>query len=181
VDRRLVEAAQTGDRDAYAQLARLISDRLYALALRIVRDPDGASDALQLALVRIWRDLPDLRDPDRFEAWSYRIAVRCCQEDRRRRRHTIRLTDLPVEPAAPDSQTAIATRDELERAFASLTHDQRAILVLLYYHDRSVDDIAEILEISPGTVKSRLHYARNAMRAAIDAGSRGTMEVGRSA
>ena len=181
MDRALVVRAQGGDREAYAQVARLSSDRLYALALRMMRDADAASDALQAALVHIWRELPSLRDPDRFDAWSYRITLRCCQSDRRRNRRTVvSLDSLPVDPAVGDAQLSVAMRDELERAFRSLTDDQRAVLVLLYYRDMTVEDIAATLGIAEGTVKSRLYGARQAMRAAIEAQTR-PAEQGRPA
>jgi RNA polymerase sigma-70 factor (ECF subfamily) len=180
VDRTLVERAQRGDRDAYAQVAIGSSDRLYAIALRVLRDGEAASDALQAALVQIWRDLPSLRDADRFDAWSYRVVLNCCRAHHRRSRRVIPTIDLsPDDAMVADSQTTIATRDELERAFRALSDDQRAVLVLLYYRDLSIGEIAATLGISTGTVKSRLHYARNAMRAAIDAHGRPTEREGR--
>ena len=78
MDRALVEAARNRDREAYADLIRVRGDRLYALAQRILRDVDRAEDALQEALVIAWRDLPGLRDPDRFDAWLHRLVVRAC-------------------------------------------------------------------------------------------------------
>ena len=182
MDRDLVERAQRGDREAYAQLARQCSDRLYGLARRTLRDADAASDALQATLIQIWRDLPNLRDPDRFDAWSYRILLRSCQSDRRRaKRSVVSLGAVTIEPPVADSQLSIAMRDELDRAFRTLTDDQRSVLVLAYYRDLPVDEIADTLGISTGTVKSRLHYARLAMRAALDAGARSIAGEGRPA
>jgi len=173
VDRALIERARRGDRDAYAQVATLSSHRLYAVALRVLRDPDAASDALQAALVRIWRDLPSLRDSALYDAWSYRVMLRACSDTRRRARRSVPSIDVAaMEPAVADSQSQVALRDELERAFAALRIDQRAILVLLYYQGLSVVEIADALGVSVGTVKSRLHAARQAMRAAIDADAR---------
>ena len=172
-DEALIERARNGDRDAYAQVATLSSHRLYAVGLRILRDPDAASDALQAALVRIWRDLPSLRDTALYDAWSYRVMLRACSDARRRARRSVPSIDLAaIEPAVADSQSQVALRDELERAFAALRIDQRAVLVLLYYQGLSVAEIADALGISVGTVKSRLHAARQAMRAAIDADAR---------
>jgi RNA polymerase sigma-70 factor (ECF subfamily) len=182
VDRSLVERAQHGDREAFTALAAGVSDRAYALALRVLRDPDAAGDALQTALVKMWRDLPSLRDPDRFDAWMYRVVLRCCQVDRRRNRRTVAALELlPNDAAVGDTQASVADRDEIERAFRKLTHDQRAVLVLLYYQDLSVHEVAEIVGVSPGTIKSRLHYARQAMRAAVEAGSRAPASEGRTA
>ncbi len=180
MDRTLVERAQRGDREAYALVATESSDRLFSVALRILRDSDAASDALQTALVQIWRDLPSLRDPDRFDAWSFRVVLNCSRAHRRRVRQILPVLELmPDDAVVGDAQATIATRDELERAFRVLTHDQRTVLVLLYYQGLSIDDIAGTLGVSTGTVKSRLHYARQAMRAAIEAGSRSTESEGR--
>ena len=89
VDRDLVEAARGGDREAYADLIRVRADRLFAIAQRILRDVDRTEDAVQDALVIAWRDLPALRDPDRFDAWLRRLLVRSCiTEAKRERRHS---------------------------------------------------------------------------------------------
>jgi RNA polymerase sigma-70 factor (ECF subfamily) len=173
VNRDLVERAQRGDSAAFAELATLISDRLFAIARRILRDPDEAGDALQASLVRIWRDLPTLRDPDKFEGWSYRVAVRCCQATRRQAHRSVGTLELlPAHAAMGDAQSAVALQDELEQAFRSLTHEQRAVLVLTYYRDMPIEAVADVVGVSVGTVKSRLHYARKAMRAAVEANSR---------
>lgn len=172
VDPGLVERAQHGDRDAYAQLATASSGRLFGVALRVLRDREAAGDALQAALVAIWRYLPELRDPAAYESWSYRIALNACRTVRRRSRTALATTDLPDDLSVADSELSVATRDELERAFARLTLDQRSVLVLHYYRDLPVDAIAAALGVSSGTVKSRLHGARNAMRAALEAGRR---------
>lgn len=182
MDRNLVLLAQGGDREAFAHLAADVSHRLFALAQRILRDADAAGDVLQTALVQIWQDLPDLHDPDRFEAWSYRIVLRACQTDRRRARRSLATIQLqPTDAAVGDAQVSVALRDELERAFLRLTDDQRTVLVLLYYRDLSVAQVADILGISPGTVKSRHHHARQAMRAAVDAQARPARQEGRPA
>ena len=173
MDRALIELAQQGDRDAYARIASMGSHRWFALAFRILRDHETARDAVQGALVQIWRDLPALRDPDSFDAWSRRVVVNACRTARRRAR--LRVTSIDREAAVPsvgDSQASVALRDELERAFARLSVDQRAVLVLQYYEDLPLAEIAESLGVSEGTVKSRLHAARRAMRAAIDADAR---------
>ena len=182
MDRTLIERAQRGDQQAYAEVAAAASDRLYAVALRVLRDAEAASDALQTALVQIWRDLPTLREPERFEAWSYRVVLNCCRADRRRARRSAPLVSLiAADGAVADSQASVAVRDELETAFRMLSEDQRAILVLAYYRDLTVTDIAATLGISVGTVKSRLHYAREAMRAALEAEARVSSPQGRTA
>jgi RNA polymerase sigma-70 factor (ECF subfamily) len=182
VDRRLVELAQGGDREAFARLVAIVSDRLFALAHRIVRDFDTAGDVYQSTLVLIWRELPKLRDPDRFDAWSSRILVRQCHtEFRRQRRQPPALDIATLNPSVADATISVSVRDELARAFARLTVEQRAVLVLMYYRDLSVAEIATQLDISVGTVKSRLHYAREAMRSAVDADARNPIQEGRLA
>jgi len=177
VDLRLVERAQSGDREAYAELARGSSDRLYAIAYQITRDADRADDAVQQALVAMWRDLPSLRDAARFEHWTYRLVTRASlQELRQRRRANVRQLTLDDQPAADrDLAADVATRDQLDRALAVLTPDHRAIVVLRHLVGLSIDEIAEVLGIPRGTVASRLHHATNALRAAIDAGDRPAM------
>src|SRR6187551_1971215 len=92
--RREVELAMRGDHDAFASLAAASADRLFALARMILRDTDRAEDATQEALVRAWRDLPRLRDPDKFDAWMRRLLVNACYDDARkagRRREVVRM------------------------------------------------------------------------------------------
>ncbi|MBA2382570.1 MAG: sigma-70 family RNA polymerase sigma factor [Chloroflexi bacterium] len=179
----MVERAQRGDRDAYEQLARGAASRLLQVAVRIVRDPDRAEDAVQQTLVDIWRDLPTLRDPDRFEAWTYRIVVRHCRAEARRGRLLEgRVVDLSEEMAAGgDPIGDVAVRDQLGRAFRSLSHDQRVVVVLHHYVGLPLGDVAEILDCPYGTVGSRLYHAMRAMRAHIDAAERTIVPGGQPA
>jgi RNA polymerase sigma-70 factor, ECF subfamily len=181
VDRDLVRAAQRGDREAYADLIRARGDRLFAIAQRILRDVDRTEDAVQDALVIAWRDLPGLRDPDRFDAWLHRVVVRCCiAEAVRRRRVMNNLYVLSEDQAADtDDYLTVAVRDQLERGFRRVPPEQRALLVLRHYAGLEPSEIAEVLGIPPGTARSRLHHAHRAMRAALDADAR-TSAVGGS-
>src|SRR5690242_21759309 len=135
LDRDLVEQARRGDREAFAVLVHQVSDSLYAVAYRILRDTGLAEDALQNALVLAWRRLPKLREPDRFEAWIHRILVHACyDESQRARPWKTSVTVLPIELAGGSDETSsIADRDELERAFRHLTIEQRAVFVLHHY------------------------------------------------
>lgn len=176
VDRDLVEAARNGDREAYADLIAARGDWLFAIARRILRDVDRTEDAVQDALVIAWRDLPGLRDPDRFDAWLRRLLVRSVITQARRERRlvaTIRVLPTNVADRSDDYVTVIE-RDQLERGFRRLTPEQRAIIVLRHYSGLQMDEIAETLGIPPGTVRSRLHHAHRAMRAALDADARAT-------
>ena len=183
MDRDLVEAARNGDREAYVDLIRVRSDRLFAIAQRILRDIDRAEDALQDALVIAWRDLRGLRDPDRFDAWLQRLLINVCiAQATRERRRTANLRVLPIDgPAAPDELLSIADRDLLDRGFRRLPPEQRAILVLHHYLGYEPSEIAKTLGIPAGTARSRLHHAHRAMRAALEADARSTVKEGRSA
>jgi RNA polymerase sigma-70 factor (ECF subfamily) len=183
VNRALVELAQQGDRDAYEALVRGSARRLYLIAYRIVRDVDQAEDAVQQTLVAIWQDLPSLRDPDRFDAWTYRILVRFCKEEsRRRRRIGVTIVDLSEAMMVASNDVAdIAVRDELDRAFGSLSQAHRVVVVLHHFAGLSLGEIADVLDIPYGTVGSRLHHALRAMRASIEATNRQSVPGGQPA
>ena len=174
VERELVERAWLGDRDAFARLAGDSIDRLYRVAYRIARDPEIARDATQQALLEAWRDLSSLRDPDRWQAWTYRLVVRACQrESRRERRQQGDVRLLPMDHGQIDDQaTSVADRDELERGFRRLPPDQRAVVVLHHYAGLPLTEVAEILGIPAGTARSRLHVATSRLRAALEADAR---------
>ncbi|HUH17154.1 MAG TPA: RNA polymerase sigma factor [Methylomirabilota bacterium] len=174
MDTELVIRAQHGDEEAFASMAVAIGDRMHAVAHRILRDLDLAEDATQQALVSIWRDLPQLRDPARFDAWSYRLLVRACYaEGRRERRWSPGLRLVTAnEPGLPDGSSAVIDRDQLERGFRRLSIDHRAVVVLHHYLDWPLDQVADTLGIPAGTARSRLHHALRGLRAALDADAR---------
>jgi RNA polymerase sigma-70 factor (ECF subfamily) len=176
VDAELIGRAQGGDEEAFASLAVAAGDRLHAVAHRILRDIDLAEDATQQALLTVWRDLPQLRDPARFDAWSYRLLVRACYaEARRTRRWAPNLRLLPADvPSWADDSSSVADRDQLERGFRRLSIDHRAVVVLHHYLDMPVDEVAETLGVPAGTVRSRLHHAMRGLRAALEADARPT-------
>jgi RNA polymerase sigma-70 factor (ECF subfamily) len=183
VDRDLVERARRGDREAFTVLVHQVSDVLYSIAYRILRDPGLAEDALQNALVLAWRRIPKLRDPERFEAWIHRILVHACYDESQRARHwTATVRVLPIDgPSTPDGSDAVADRDELERAFRRLSIDQRAVFVLHHYLGLPLVEVAELLEIPPGTARSRLHYAIAGLRDALTADPEPIVQEGRLA
>ena len=181
----LVDRARHGDREAFAVLAGSAVDRLHATARLILRDTELAQDATQDVLVRAWRDLPSLRDVERFDAWLYRLVVRACADvERRRRRWRAEITLVPTEPSEPDRASELADRDQLERGLRRLNDRQRTILVLHFYLGLSPSEAADALDIPVGTAKSRLHYAIESLRAAIAAEERsmvGTVREDRTA
>jgi RNA polymerase sigma-70 factor (ECF subfamily) len=174
VDLSLVMRAQRGDRAAFGLLAADIATRFLAVSRRILRDMDLAEDATQQALVAIWRDLPQLRDAARFDAWSYRLLVRACYaEGRRARTWSPNLRILPAdEPSESRGLDTIIQRDELETAIRRLSVDHRTVLVLHHYADIPLERVAQILDVPVGTIYSRLHHAMRGMRAALDADAR---------
>ena len=174
MDSELVIRAQRGDESAFAALAQSAADRLHAVAHRILRDFELADDATQQALLAIWRTLPQLRDPERFDAWSYRLLVRACYAEGRKARgrppaRPLLATDGRVEA---DAARLIADRDELERGFQRLSVDHRAVIVLHHYLGMSFEQVADALGVPPGTVRSRHHHALRGLRAALEADAR---------
>ena len=183
MDRGLVEQARHGDREAFAVLVHQVSDSLYAVAFRILRDSGPAEDALQNALVLAWRRLPKLREPERFEAWIHRILVHACyDESQRTRSWRASVTALPIDlPGGFDGSSTVADRDELERAFRHLSVEQRAVFVLHHYVGLPLVEVAETLEIPAGTARSRLHYAIAGLRDALSAVAEPVTREGRLA
>lgn len=173
-DATVVAAAVSGDGDAFAALASTRVDRLYATATLMLRDRSRAEEAVQEALIKAWRDLPSLREHDRFDAWLRRLLVRACYDEaRRNRRHRGNVTLLPQhDRGVVDSSGALAERDEIDAALNGLSTDQRTIVVHHYYLGLSMSELADALDIPLGTAKSRLHYARIALRDSLTA-SRG--------
>jgi RNA polymerase sigma-70 factor (ECF subfamily) len=170
VDQRgRVERARRGDHDAFAELVRASVTRLDGAARLILRDPELARDAVQEALIRAWRDLPGLRDPDRFDAWLHRLTVNACLDlARRRRRRVIEVELEPIDAAvAFDPGIAFADREVVDAAMRHLDPDGRAIVVLHYFLGMPLTEVAVTLGIPVGTVKSRLHRALGEMRIAV--------------
>ena len=180
-NRTLVERASAGDHDAFAALATAASARLDAAARLILRDRELARDAVQNALVRAWRDLPGLRDPDRFDAWLHRLLVNSCLDElRRSRRRPVEVELQPIdEPSSGDNARRLADRDLVERALARLDPEHRALVVMHYYLGYPLPEAAASLGISLPAAKSRLHRAMEGLRRvlAVDA-AKGADAVG---
>ena len=180
--RRLVEQARHGDHDAFAELVRGAVARLDTAARLILRDPELARDAVQEGMIRAWRDLRGLRDPDRFDAWIYRLTVNACLDlARRRRRRPIEVEITPLfAPSEPDPANAVVDRAFVESAMRRLDEQGRAIVVLHYFLGMPLPEVAASLRVPVGTVKSRLHRALGDMRSeATDAVPASTFASGR--
>jgi RNA polymerase sigma-70 factor (ECF subfamily) len=168
--RTLVERARRGDHDAFALLATASVGRLLGTARLILRDPELAHDATQDALLRAWRDLPALRDPDRFEAWIRRLTVNACLDlARRRTRRPIEVEIAELEaPPVPAGEAAVEDRETVDAALRRLDPVSRAVVVLHFYHGLSLPEVGATLALPLGTVKTRLYRGLAAMRASID-------------
>ena len=143
------------------------------MAYGILRDMGLAQDAVQTAMLRIWQELPRLREPAAFDAWAYRLLVRVSlQEAKRAKRWMPAITRADEDVAATRELAAVADRDQLERGFRLLTADQRAAIVLHHYLDLPHEEIAAILGIPVGTARSRLSRALQALRAVLEAEAR---------
>ncbi|MFH1475047.1 MAG: sigma-70 family RNA polymerase sigma factor [Chloroflexota bacterium] len=174
MQRDLVDRARRGDAEAFEMLVRDGMPATYRRALAILGSEADARDATQEAFVAAWRELPRLRDPERYEAWLARIALNACRMTLRHRR---RVREIPADglarlPAAEDPRSgpvALAERDAVRRAFSRLPIEQRGLLVLHHVEGRSIREVATIIDVPAGTVKSRLHAARAALDAALRA------------
>ena len=168
MQRDLVEQARAGDLDAFAQLVKASAPRLRSVANLILRDVDRAEDALQDALLLAWRDMRALRDPDAWDAWLRRLTVRACYKaagkERRRAKVEVHATPDPGASSAPDVSAQLAEREWVLSELGQLDIDRRTVLVLHYYLDLSLPEVAEILDIPYGTVTSRLHRGLEQMR-----------------
>lgn len=172
-ERSDVERAMAGDHDAFAALAAANVDRMYGLARLILRDVDRAEDATQEALVRMWRELPRLRDADAFRPWVRRLLVNACHDEGRRIRRRAEVVMLAeYDPSVSDESGEVVDRDQLDRGFRRLPLEQRIVVVLSHLEGLTHAEIAATLDLPLGTVKSRLRYAMAALRAALEADDR---------
>jgi RNA polymerase sigma-70 factor (ECF subfamily) len=174
VDERLVRRAQQGDQEAFEALVLASHARLLRVAQGVLRDRHVAEDATQQAFLDIWRDIRRLRDPSKFEGWSYKLLLRVCYAEAKRMPKWVSDSQLPAasEPRVGDVFGVIVDRDQLSRGFQHLSTDHRAVIVLRYLMDLSPEQVAEALDIPRKTVYSRLGRAMDALRAALETESR---------
>ena len=175
----LIERARSGDHEAFARLVALDTDACFGIAYRILRDVDRAQDAVQQAYLSCWKELPRLRDVDRYERWLQRLLINAAYEEARRfRRWSGRVRELTDEgPGRTDASLgAVDDRLQLEQAFRQLSPEHRAVFVLHHHVGLPLAEIGTLLDIPLGTVKSRLFYATKALQGAIDAGLAATTQ-----
>jgi len=159
-----VQRAMAGDHEAFSRLAERSMGKLYRSAILILRNRDEAEEAVQEAIIRAWRWLPTLRDPQKFDGWLYRLLVHACQDEVRKRDRALRHFDSGHIERGRDQLAAILDNEELDEPLSRLTPDQRAVLVLVYYLGFSLRDAAPVLGIRVGTLKSRLHRSLRALQ-----------------
>ena len=169
-----ITAAQAGDQSAFEQLVRLYEKRVYALTSRMCRNPADAEEAAQEAFLAAWQGLPFFRGDSSFSTWLYRLASNACVDVLRREgRHQAAASlddedatiDLPDGSLSPhDEAERSELRQQIEDGLAALPPDYRQVLILRELHQRSYDEIADILSLDLGTVKSRINRGRKRLR-----------------
>jgi RNA polymerase sigma-70 factor (ECF subfamily) len=173
----LLERAASGDAASFDTLIRPRLDRLYRMALAITRSESDARDAVQDACVLAWRELPRLRDPNRFDAWLAQILVNACRGLLRRERR-VRVREVGVDdPTTGEERGAayqtgsqpenVAEVEAIRRAFERLDPPTRSLLALHYVDERPLAEIGRILGAPVGTIKWRLSNARRALDRAL--------------
>jgi len=185
VDLSLIQRAQAGDAAAFEALVRPRLDRCFRIAWAILSSDADAADAMQEALVAVWKQLPRLRDPAAFDGWVNRVVANTAITQRRKRG---RRKEVQVREAAADTDHVstptfesvaeqalirddtdrIAERDSISSAFQRVRPEDRALLVLHHVDGRSVAEIARMLAVPTGTAKWRLHQARRAFERAME-------------
>lgn len=171
-----IEAAKQGDTAAFEALVRLYEKRIFALTLRMCKNPEDAAEAAQEAFLSAWQGLPFFRGEASFSTWMYRLASNACvdllrRENRHRNAAGPSLNDegiaLDVADNAPLPQAILEgkeLREQIEAGLRSLSEDHRQVLILREMHQLSYDEIAGVLDIDVGTVKSRINRARKQLR-----------------
>mgnify|MGYP000868143956 CR=1 FL=1 len=177
---KLVQLAAKGDEQAFEQLVKLYEKRVYTMALRLVGNPDDAYDVAQEAFIRVYRSLKGFKGEAKFSTWIYRIVSNLCIDLNRRSR---RIRQVPLEQSDDDESFEISIPDErydpvrefdrseislaIEKALSTLSYEHREIFILRELNGLSYAEIADIMLIEEGTVKSRLFRAREKLRSAL--------------
>ncbi|HEY7478167.1 MAG TPA: sigma-70 family RNA polymerase sigma factor [Actinomycetota bacterium] len=169
-DEALVRRAAAGDTSAFASLVRRHESRVYAVCLRVLGDPDDAADAAQDALLTVYRKLGQFRGDARFTTWLHRVSVNACYDQLRKRRRQPLLRPAGDDDERhdegtphPDPADEIAGTHDAAAALALVPEEFRVALVLADVEDLPYDEIARVLDVPVGTVKSRVHRGRIAL------------------
>jgi RNA polymerase sigma-70 factor (ECF subfamily) len=165
-DEALAAAANAGDRDALETLLARHVDRVHAICRRVTGHPEDALDATQEALIAVTRGLHRYDGRSRFTTWLYRVATNAALDELRRRKRRPEPVDDPDDRSAPAGgrlESAVAARVDLDAALAGLTPEFRAAVVLRDLCDFDYAEIAEVLDVPIGTVRSRIARGRAAI------------------
>ncbi len=166
----LADKAKKGDWQAFLQLALAKKDRLYHRALAMMQNEEDAADAVEEALLKAYSAMAGLNEPQYFQSWLTRILIHTCIDMHRKASKTVYLVPERLERGAHSPQEDLADRIDLERHLGRLSDDYRTVLVLRYYEDLKIDEIARLLNLPPGTVKSRINYALKKLQRAMGGG-----------
>lgn len=168
-DRETIEACRRGDHDAFRALFEAYQDKVYSIALRYSGDSAVAMDIAQEAFLKVLSAIQNFRGDSSFETWLYRLVVNCCLDHHRRGRRWIPLVDNVVEAVRTAGESVfdrlVRTErgEQVQEGVKKLPPEQRIVVVLRYTEGLSYDEIAEILNCSPGTVASRLNRAHKTL------------------
>lgn len=168
IERSLVQLARAGDDLAFERVIEPLQVPAYDLAYAVLRDRQAAEDAVQEATVRAWRSFRHLRDDGKARPWFLKIVLNQCRRTMRAGWWRWHLFGDRVDIEVDGSQAGVELRLDLERALAHLSHDHRAVLYLSFQMDLSNEEVARVLGVRPGTVKSRLHRALGRLRLAVE-------------
>jgi len=175
-EQKWIDAARKGDQEAFAELVRLYEKKVFALTARMCKNPDDAAEAAQEAFLAAWQELPSFRGDSAFSTWLYRLASNACIDLRRREGrhwdaagpsfndedHPVDIPDTAATPQELSERREL--REEIEAGLASLSPEHRQVLILREIHQLAYDEIAKVLQLDQGTVKSRINRARKHLR-----------------
>lgn len=161
-----VKLAQQGDREAFIRLFRKLEPELYSLARTIVRRDEDCADVLQETTLKVYQSLHTLRKPQYFKTWVIRILINECNQLLRSRSRTVAMPEVP-ERDSGDHYYENSSKLDLAEAVNQLDESLRIVVHLFYFQDLSVKQIADVLDISGGSVRARLHRARGILAETI--------------
>ncbi|WP_339267966.1 sigma-70 family RNA polymerase sigma factor [Paenibacillus sp. FSL R5-0470] len=155
-----IKKAQKGDHEAFTRLFRQLESQLYRLAKTILLKDEDCADALQETTLKVYKGLANLKQPKFFKTWVIRILINECNQLLRMRERTIAVAEIPEEPVDSYVHFEDSGNVDLQSFINQLDESLRLAIVLFYFDDLSIKQIADVLDISEGAVRARLHRAR---------------------
>ena len=155
-----IKKAQKGDHEAFTRLFRQLESQLYRLAKTILLKDEDCADALQETTLKVYKGLANLKQPKFFKTWVIRILINECNQLLRMRERTIAVAEIPEEPVDSYVHFEDSGNVDLQSFINQLDESLRLAIVLFYYDDLSIKQIADVLDITEGAVRARLHRAR---------------------